>query len=98
MEKEKNLIHEKEQLLKENPFSAENAGEESSEDLEEAMLTDNADELSDIRVGAIDEALEQVRKALAKIEEGTYGICEKTGEPIDVARLEAYPEATTAVD
>jgi len=32
--------------------------------------------------------LEQVDAALARIEDGTYGICKVTGEPIDVERLE----------
>jgi DnaK suppressor protein len=34
-----------------------------------------------------------VRRALQKIEEGTYGICDATGEPIPRGRLEAVPEA-----
>jgi RNA polymerase-binding transcription factor DksA len=32
--------------------------------------------------------LEQVDDALARIEDGTYGICKVTGEPIDIERLE----------
>jgi DnaK suppressor protein len=32
--------------------------------------------------------LEQIDAALARIEDGTYGICKVTGEPIDVERLE----------
>lgn len=34
-------------------------------------------------------------RALKKIEDGTYGICEITGEPIEEDRLEAYPAART---
>lgn len=34
-----------------------------------------------------------VERALAKVEEGTYGICDDTGEPIQRGRLEAVPEA-----
>lgn len=36
--------------------------------------------------------------ALARIEEGTYGYCEETGEPIGVGRLEARPIATFSVE
>ena len=36
-----------------------------------------------------------VKLALKKIEEGTYGICEIGGKPIEVARLEANPAART---
>ncbi|MDR0331732.1 MAG: hypothetical protein LBH93_08505 [Chitinispirillales bacterium] len=32
--------------------------------------------------------LEQIDSALARIEDGTYGICKVTGEPIDIERLE----------
>ena len=39
--------------------------------------------------------LEQVERALKKIEEGTYGICDVSGESIEVERLEANPAATT---
>ena len=35
--------------------------------------------------------LEQVNEALQRIEEGTYGICEGSGEPISKERLEAIP-------
>lgn len=38
-------------------------------------------------------SLEEVRHALEKFEDGTYGICESCGAPIDLARLEAKPEA-----
>jgi DnaK suppressor protein len=34
-----------------------------------------------------------VERALQKIEEGTYGICDATGEPIPEGRLQASPEA-----
>ena len=39
--------------------------------------------------------LEQVNKALARIEAGTYGLSEVSGKPIPLARLEAVPSATT---
>jgi len=37
------------------------------------------------------EALLEVEMALARIEQGRYGICEETEEPIDVERLLAIP-------
>jgi DnaK suppressor protein len=36
--------------------------------------------------------------ALARLEDGTYGYCEETGEPISLMRLEARPVATLSVD
>ena len=41
--------------------------------------------------------LHQVVRALEKIEEGTYGICDITQEPIGIKRLNAIPHATTTV-
>ena len=37
--------------------------------------------------------LQQVNDALARMEDGTYGLCQMCGKPIPQARLEAIPEA-----
>ncbi len=42
--------------------------------------------------------LAAVEHALRKFEEGTYGLCDSCGQPIDPARLEALPEANLCVD
>lgn len=41
--------------------------------------------------------LKQIDRALEKIEDGTYGICDITGEDIPIPRLEAVPYATMTV-
>lgn len=41
--------------------------------------------------------LGDVNDALKKIEDGKYGICELSGEPIERERLEANPSARTSV-
>lgn len=41
--------------------------------------------------------LRQVERALEKIEEGTYGVCDITGDDIPIKRLEAVPYATMTV-
>lgn len=41
--------------------------------------------------------LRQIERALEKIDEGTYGICDITGEEISLPRLEAIPYATMTV-
>jgi len=43
------------------------------------------------------ELLRQIDRALEKIEENTYGICDLSGEEIPRARLEAMPYACTTV-
>jgi len=42
----------------------------------------------------IRDRLAEIEHALHKFEEGTYGLCDSCGQPIDPARLEALPEAT----
>lgn len=42
--------------------------------------------------------LVQIDAALQRIEEGTYGYCEETGEEIGIKRLEARPLATLCVE
>ena len=44
------------------------------------------------------ELLEQTERALARIEAGTYGVCESCGKPIGKARLLAFPRATLCVE
>ncbi len=52
----------------------------------ELALTHNAREL-----------LAQTERAIARIESGTYGVCESCGNAIGKARLQAFPRATLCV-
>ena len=40
----------------------------------------------------------KIDAALSRIEDGTYGYCEETGEPISLRRLEARPIATLSLE
>src|ERR1700687_5476455 len=40
----------------------------------------------------------KIDAALQRIEDGTYGYCEETGEPISIKRLEARPLATLSIE
>ena len=66
-----------------------------SGDLSQDMFTREMDasigERTERRLGEVD-------RALQKIEDGTYGICEDTGERIPRGRLEAVPEAIRTVE
>ena len=42
--------------------------------------------------------ISKIDAALHRIEDGTYGYCEETGEPIGIKRLEARPIATLSVE
>lgn len=67
---------------------------------------DSGDLSQDMFTRELDAAVEQtaekrlhyVERALQKIEEGSYGICDDTGEKIPKGRLEAVPEAIRTVE
>ena len=42
--------------------------------------------------------ISKINDALKRIEDGTYGYCEETGEPIGLVRLDARPVATLSVE
>lgn len=42
--------------------------------------------------------ISKIASALSRIEDGSYGYCEETGEPITLARLDARPIATLSIE
>ncbi|HYY18599.1 MAG TPA: TraR/DksA C4-type zinc finger protein [Streptosporangiaceae bacterium] len=62
------------------------AGVKTYEREHEFIMTSNSRQL-----------LEQTEKALARIDAGSYGVCESCGEPIGKARLMAFPRAVLCV-
>ncbi len=47
---------------------------------------------------SLQEQLDDIERALARIDDGSYGTCEVCGAEIDDARLEAIPAATHCID
>src|SRR5271170_8125819 len=96
----KKLLDWKEDILKE---TRETVGHLQAE-------TENHPDLADRASSETDRALElrtrdrqrklisKIDDALRRIEEGAYGYCEETGEPIGLARLEARPIATLSLE
>ena len=71
------------------------SGDEDTADLASAMM----DKEMDLSVeDELEDVLTQVDRAFQKIEEGTYGICDVSGEPIPKSRLELIPFATLTVE
>jgi DnaK suppressor protein len=64
--------------------------EHDSGDMSQSLFTREMDATVE---QTLEKRLQYVERALQKIEEGTYGICDDTGEPIPKERLEAVPEA-----
>ncbi|HEX2240436.1 MAG TPA: TraR/DksA C4-type zinc finger protein [Actinomycetota bacterium] len=46
----------------------------------------------------IRDLIDQVTRAIGRIDEGVYGVCERCGGPIDAARLKALPHAVLCMD
>lgn len=66
-------------------------------------IEDDAQRLAQSDVDGAVQAVEQRRlnsidRALAKIDEGTYGLSDESGDPIPKARLEAIPEAIFTIE
>ena len=85
--------------LDEDEAELEGGGDDFSETDSGDMSQSIFDREMDASVGeGIERRLGEVERALQKIEEGTYGVCEDTGEEIPRGRLEAVPEAIRTVE
>jgi DnaK suppressor protein len=94
------LIAWKEDLLRESNETLETL---KSESLREADIADRASSETDwsLELRTRDrqrKLISKIEEAIRRIEDGEYGYCEVTGEPISLARLEARPIATMTVE
>ncbi len=55
-------------------------------------------ELGSGLVDGAEQTLAQIERALARLDAGTYGLCERCGEPINLERLQARPAATLCIN
>lgn len=80
--------------------------EDASGELSHSDSNDFADEATNLfdrerdqaAIENFDRMLAKIARALAKMDEGTYGLSDIDGTPIPVARLEALPYAVTTVE
>jgi DnaK suppressor protein len=107
---EATLSHLREELLRHRTFlraEIESQGADPDSD-DVALVADvgfadrghSTDERSQVIavVRALRSNLRDVERALTKMDAGTYGICERCGEPISLERLEALPWAVLCID
>ena len=60
--------------------------------------TEAVGRLTEIGVGrTLESALARTERALEKLDEGTYGMCDACGRPIEPARLQARPDSVLCV-
>ncbi len=90
----------KEDILRESQLTLETLQQENSNHPD---LADRASSETDraVELRARDRQRKLISKidaALTRIEDGTYGYCEETGEPISLKRLSARPIATMSVE
>ena len=94
------LLQWKDEILRE---SRETLAALQAENENHADIADRASSETDraIELRARDRQRKLISKidaALARIDEGTYGYCEETGEPISLKRLAARPIATLSIE
>jgi len=96
----KRLIDWRDQLLKESNGTISTLREHTSA---AADATDRASVESDraLELRTRDRArklINKINEAMRRVEDGSYGYCEETSQPIGVKRLEARPIATLSIE
>lgn len=95
------LIQWRSELIRESSETIQNTLQET--ELQQPDLADRAsaetDHALELRTRDRERKLiSKINEALIRIDDGEYGFCEETGEPIGVARLEARPVATLSLE
>jgi DnaK suppressor protein len=92
------LVRESEQLRASvRPADERREGSPFGKREEEATEAAELETRPELEKRIIDQ-LAAVEHALAKFEEGTYGLCDSCGKPIGPERLEALPQASLCLD
>ena len=94
------LLSWKEELVRESTQTLQHLQEDS---LQEPDLADRASVESErsLELRTRDrerKLLTKIDNALARLQDGSYGYCEDTGEPISLSRLDARPIATLSIE
>ncbi len=104
LEKEKILLEEElstiSRINPDNPSDWEaTASDMEVDSADENEVADKMEELEDNKsiLNQLEPQLNEVKAALQRIDDGTYGICEISGKPIEKERLEANPSARTSI-
>jgi DnaK suppressor protein len=90
----------KDEILRESRETLENLQEESQNHPDMAdRASSESDRALELRTRDRQRKLiSKIDAALKRIEDGTYGYCEETGDPIGIARLDARPIATLSLE
>jgi DnaK suppressor protein len=91
------VLGEEENTIADERTAQEQHGDEAEEfeDVAQGMAQNEVNQaLHDVN----DQRVSDIERALQKIEEGTYGLSDESGDPIPKARLESVPEAIFTVE
>lgn len=94
------LEHEVEEFEEEFSLSMEDATDENTYDqhMADVAAPMYTRELDMSLEGNARRMIEKIDRALEKLEEGTYGVCDNCGQPIGEGRLEVAPHATLCIE
>jgi DnaK suppressor protein len=94
------LIKWKEDILRESKETLNNLAQDSTAHADLAdRASSEAERANELRARDRQRKLiSKIDAALRRIEDGTYGFCEDTGDPISLRRLEARPIATLSIE
>ena len=90
----------KDEILRESRETLDNLQEESQNHPDMAdRASSESDRALELRTRDRQRKLiSKIDAALKRIDDGTYGYCEETGDPIGIARLDARPIATLSLE
>lgn len=91
----------RDELLRESELTLNTLHEEGN--MQKPDITDRASEETDLAIefrtrDRERKLLNKINEAVGRIEDGSYGYCEETGDPIPVKRLTARPTATRTIE
>lgn len=94
------LLDWKEEIVRSNRVTLQNLQDESAQHADIAdRATSETDRALELRARDRQRKLiSKIDEALLRIEDGSYGYCEETGEPIGLKRLDARPIATLSLE
>ncbi|HEX8932408.1 MAG TPA: TraR/DksA C4-type zinc finger protein [Patescibacteria group bacterium] len=97
LERMKDKLNEERERLNEE-LEALNAHTEMGDDMDDNAQEVSVDEANQDIIAQLKADMEKIDESLAKIENGTYGVCTVGGEQISEERLEVIPWAETCTE
>ena len=96
----KKLMHWKDEILRESRETIQNLQAETTPfaDLADRASTEAERQLELRTRDRQRKLIAKIDSALRRLEDGSYGFCEETGEPISLKRLDARPIATFSIE